>query len=211
MINKRITAGIRKIKKPSKNLKFSLGTLAIILGSLFLLIIATFTQIKLNINVPDIISNFKFEYIPQIPVVLFISALLGIKWGVLTIFLYVILGLTPWFSIFGLGGGPTYIFQYSFGYIFAYIFAAYYSAKELKQNNYVISILLAVFYGVFIIHIIGIIYMTIIALLKHDSWSFIYDLIYYQSLSKILYDIVFSIVSIILAKICKKFLWMITG
>ena len=64
--------------------------------------------------------------------------------------------------------------------------------------------LLAVFWGVFVIHIIGILYMTIIALIKHDSFEFIQNWIYYQSLSKLLYDIVFGIIAIFLAKACNN-------
>ena len=213
MINKRVKEGFRKIKKPSKQLKFSLGTIAVVLSCLMLLIIATFTQITLNFSLPDssLLTTLKFEYIPQIPVVIFIAALLGNRWGVFTILLYIILGLTPWYPVFGLGGGLSYIFQYSFGYIVAYIFAVYLCAKELRKETSVLHIILAVFYGVFIVHIIGIIYMTTIAILRHDTWSFIYDLIFYQSLAKIIYDLVFSLIAIIVAKCCKKMLWIVTG
>ena len=76
MINKRIKAGIKKIHKPDNRLKFCLGTLVLLACCVMLLIIGTFTQIKINFNIPDsgILSYLKFEYIPQIPIVLFIAA-----------------------------------------------------------------------------------------------------------------------------------------
>ena len=158
MINKRIKEEIRRIKRPQKQLKLSLGTIAIIFACLILLVIATFTQIKLNFSLPDssIVSTLNFEYIPHIPVVVFIAALLGIRWGVFTVLLYILLGLSPWYPIFGLGGGLSYIFQYNFGYISAFLFAAYVCAGELRKGNSMLYIIKAVFFSVLIIHIIGI-------------------------------------------------------
>ena len=121
------------------------------------------------------------------------------------------MGLTPWFPVFALGGGASYIFQYNFGYIFAYIFSVILCAKELKRGNGILNIIFAMLYGVLTIHVIGIIYMIIIALIRHDSFQFMQNWIYYQSLSKILYDIIFGILAILLAKGCRKMLWLVMG
>ena len=120
-MNKRIIAGIQKIKKPSKQLKFGLGTIALIAISLLLIVIATFTQIKYDFILPPSspISVFHLEYIPQIPVIIFIAALLGRKWGIFTVLLYIALGLSPKYPIFAMGGGMSYLLQYNFGYILA--------------------------------------------------------------------------------------------
>ena len=211
MINKRLKAGIKKIHKPEERLRFCLGTLVLLACCVILLIIGTFTQIKINFNIPDngILSYLKFEYIPQIPIVLFIAALLGEFWGLLAILIYIILGLTPWYPVFALGGGLSYIFQYNFGYIFAFIFAVFFTTQQLKRGNSILNILLSVLYGVCIIHVIGIFYMTIIALLRHDSWNFISNVIYFQSFAKILYDIVFSFLAILIAKGSRKLLWIL--
>ncbi len=213
IINKRKIAVISKIKKSSNRLKFGLGTLALVSLCLLLLIIGTFTQLKYDITLPasSPVPIYHFEYIPQIPVVIFIAALLGSRWGLFTVILYIALGLFSYYPVFGLGGGLSYIFQYNFGYIAAYIFAVYFSSKELKKKNFIISNISAVLYGVIIIHIIGIIYFTITAIMKHDTISFIYDFIYYQSFSKILYDVIFSIIAMIIARSCRKLLWIING
>ncbi len=213
MLNKRVREGIRKIHKPSQRIRFCLGTLSIIALCILLLIIATFTQIQISFNIPDmgISSYLKFEYIPQIPVVIFIAALLGEYWGLITVLIYIIMGLTPMFPVFALGGGLSYIFQYNFGYIFGFIFAVFIAARMLKRNSKIPDIIFSVLYGVFTIHIIGIIYLTIIALLRHDSFNFIGNMIYYQSISKILYDFVFSFIAILIAKGLKKILWIFLG
>lgn len=210
MINKRVKEGITKFKTQNKQIKFCLGTLALMTMCVVLLIISTFTQIKIDAT-ESIGMNFEFEYIPQIPIVMFVTALLGDRWGFLTILIYIILGLTPYFPIFALGGGLSYIFQYSFGYIFGYIFAVVFAGKELKKEKSFFNIIFASLKGVALIHIIGILYLTIIALIKHDSVDYIKNMIFYRSLSKILYDIVFSIISIIIAKGCRKVLWLIMG
>ncbi|MBQ9246602.1 biotin transporter BioY [bacterium] len=213
MMNKRVKAGIKKIHKPNQQIRFCLGTLVLVLFCVLLLIIGTFTQIKINFNLPDtgLVSYLKFEYIPQIPVVLFIAALLGEFWGLVTVLVYIIMGLTPWYPVFGLGGGLSYVFQYNFGYIFAYIFAIFLTNKVMKQGNSIINTLFAVLCGVAIIHVIGIFYMTVIAILRHDSWDFISNLIYFQSFAKILYDIVFSFLAVLIAKGCRKLLWIFMG
>ncbi len=213
MLNKRVREGIRKIHKPSYRIRFCLGTLSVIAMCVLLLITATFTQIKISFNIPDmgLSSYLKFEYIPQIPVVIFIAALLGGYWGLIAVLIYIVMGLTPAFPVFALGGGLSYIFQYNFGYIFGFIFAVVIAAKMLKKHSSLLDIIFAVLYGVFTIHITGIIYLTIIALLRHDSFELIGNVIYYQSISKILYDFVFGFIAVLIAKALKKIIRIFLG
>lgn len=213
MLNKRVRDGIRKIHNPTPRIKFCLGTLAIVSLCVLMLVTATFSQIKISFNIPDmgVSSYLKFEYIPQIPVVIFIAALLGEYWGLVSVLLYVILGLTPLFPVFALGGGPSYIFQYNFGYIFGFLFAVLISAKMIKKSNGIIDDILAVIYGVLAIHVIGSIYLTVIALLRHDTFNFIGNLIYFQSISKIMYDLVFGFIAVLVAKGLKKLMWVFLG
>ncbi len=213
MMNKRVKEEIKKFHNENYKIKFCLGTLSLVWLCLFILIIATFTQIKINFNIPDngLHSYLKFEYIPQIPVILFIAGLLGETWGLITVLLYIIIGLIPYYPVFALGGGLSYIFQYNFGYIFSYIFAVIITGKQLNKSNNVLNIILSVIYGITLIHVIGIFYLTVIALLRHDSFEFIKNLIYYQSVSKILYDIVFGFIALLIAKGIRKVLWLLIG
>ncbi|MBQ8886742.1 MAG: biotin transporter BioY [Candidatus Gastranaerophilales bacterium] len=211
MMNKRVKEGIKKFHTKNPRIKFCLGTLALVGLCVMFLIIATFTQIKFNMSDVGLDSYLKFEYIPQIPVVLFIAALLGECWGLLTILLYIGFGLTGIYPVFALGGGLSYVFQYNFGYILAFIFAVILVSKEFKKGTSFLNLILATLSGVFIIHIIGILYLTIIAMLNNDSFEMIINLIYYQSISKMLYDIVLGFLAILIAKGSRRLLWIIMG
>ncbi len=204
MMNKRLKAGLIRLYKDNQKMRFTLGTLTLVFICILLLITATFSEI--NINIGDYI---KFGYVPQIPVLLFIAALLAPEWALITVILYIILGLTPWFPVFALGGGPSYILQYNFGYILAYIFSVIICSHKFKNKPSFEDIILGVLYGVLIIHIIGIIYMAILALIKHESFEFIFNWIYYQSIIKLLFDIVISFVTVLIAMVLRKILWVV--
>ena len=204
MMNKRVKEGIKKFHTKNPRVKFCLGTLALanqILGG--------GNGIKFDVPNAGISEYLRFEYIPQIPVVLFTATLLGECWGLLAILLYIGFGLTNIYPVFALGGGFSYIFQYSFGYILGYIFAVLLVSKQFKKGNSILDMIFALLYGVCIIHIIGIVYTILIALIKQDSFEYITNLIYYQSFSKILYDLVFGFIAIILAKGARRLLWLI--
>ena len=209
MINKRFKAGYNKLRNNNLKMHFSFGSVTLMALCIFLLVMATFTQIKMNYHDASVADYVKFEYIPQIPVVLFIGALLSEGWGLAAILCYIIMGLMPFCPIFALGGGPMYVFQYNFGYILGYIFSVVICTKELKNNPSFINFVKAVIYSVLIIHIIGTIYMLAAAFIKHDSLDFIWNWIYSQTIIKILFDIIFSFAAVALARGLKKFLWII--
>ena len=160
------TPKIRVIKKQIEGIRLSFGSLLLILCCTFLLILATFIQINVThfiipsglfsgeqLNVVDFIHTYKL--IPQIPVVMFIGAFLGRKFGTMSILLYILLGLFI-IPVFALGGGPKYIFEYSFGYILAYIPAIFFAGSILKSGFTNRNMLHAVLVGVLTIHLIGV-------------------------------------------------------
>jgi hypothetical protein len=131
-MTKRISKQLNSFKYKGEPIKITLGTLILTALCVLLLIVATFTQITLThlylpldwmnyigqgLSENEIIQHFTktYRYIPQIPVVFLIIALLGRKFGILAILLYITLGM--FFPIFALGGGVTYLFEYGFGYI----------------------------------------------------------------------------------------------
>ena len=77
MLNKRLKEELKNIKNRDTKIKFGIGTLSLMAMCLALLIISTFTQIKFTGGDAGISTYLKFEYIPQIPVVIFIATLLG--------------------------------------------------------------------------------------------------------------------------------------
>ncbi len=225
-MTKRIEEQLSYFKYEGEPVKFRLGTLILICLSVLLIIMATFTELKFkHCFIPlDLFSKWGYyfteegvnwagfvkmvKYIPQVPVIFFILALLDRKYTLITILLYIILGFAG-YPIFAMGGGWKYIFQYGVGYILSYIPAVFFAGYILNRNFRFTNILKAVITGVIIINIIGALILLIIACLKHENWFMIKNLLYSMSGFKFMYDIIFSVIAVYLALITKKLLWII--
>ena len=223
-MTKRISRQLNSFKYKGEPIKITIGTLLLTALCVLLLIIATFTQITLNhFHLPvdaisflsqnptngEILEHFTktYRYIPQIPTVFFIIALLGRKFGILSICLYIILGM--FFPIFAFGGGVSYLFEYGFGFILAFIPAIFFSGTLLKIKTDFLRIVLLSTLGVLAIHILGILYMLFVATLKHASMDVVLSWISSQSGVQILYDMLFSVIAIYLGRISRKIFWII--
>lgn len=212
-----MTTEIKLIKKQIEGIRLSFGSLLLIFCCTFLIILATFVQLDIShfilpkglfegadLGFKDFIHTYKF--IPQIPVVMFVGAFLGRKYGIASILIYILLGLFI-IPVFALGGGPKYILEYGFGYIVGYIPAVFFAGSILKSGFSNKNILKAVFVGVLTIHLIGVLYMLFIAGLKHEGWTFMSGWICAQSGVKIIYDMVFSFAALFIARYAKIILW----
>ena len=223
-MTKRIERQLNSFKYKGEPIKITLGTLILTALSVLLLIIATFTQVTLthlylpldwmnyigqNLLDNEILQHFTktYRYIPQIPAVFFIIALLGRKFGILAIILYIILGM--FYPIFALGGGVTYLFEYGFGYILAFIPAIFFSGTLLKVKTDFLRIVLLSVLGVLAIHVLGVLYMLFIATLRDAQMDLVSSWISSQSGIQILYDMFFSIVGIYLGRFARKLFWII--
>ncbi|MBQ4114925.1 biotin transporter BioY [bacterium] len=217
-MTKRISKQLKSFKYSGEPIKVTFGTLLLVCFCILLLIIATFTQFSIThyyfpLDVSAYQDNGLFDYtktyryIPQIPTVFFIMALLGRKFGILTVCGYIILGM--FFPIFALGGGITYLFEYGFGYILAFIPAMFFSGTLLKVKTDFLRIVLLTILGVCAIHILGILYMLFIATLRHAPMDLISSWISSQSGVQIFYDIIFSVLTVYLGRITRKVTWII--
>lgn len=201
---------MKRIDKTKKKYRIPWLNLVLIIFCTILIICSTF----LNINIKHYIipqnifsgtnlsaDNFIYSmyFIPQIPVVMFICSVLGKRMALTSTILYILLGLF-FIPVFALGGGIKYITEFGFGYIFAYIPAVVIAGNCLKEKYNFSNMIKAVIFGVLTIHIIGIIYMIIIALIKHSGGDFISGWIYAQSGLKIIYDLVLSFVLVLIGK-----------
>ena len=208
---------IKVIKKQIEGIRLTFGSMLLILCCTFLLILATFVQLDVthftipkaafsgaDLQLNDFIHTYKL--IPQIPVVMFVGAFLGRKYGIMSILIYILLGLFV-IPVFALGGGPKYILEYGFGYILAYIPAVFFAGSILKSGFTNRNMLHAVLVGVLTVHLIGILYMLFIAGLKHDGVSFMWGWFCAQSGVKIIYDFIFSFAAVFAAKYAKILLW----
>jgi len=226
-MTKRIEKQLNKFKYDNQPLKLNLGVLILMGICSFLIVIATFTQFDFhhfilplnafsyigdNFKDPAVMSHFikHYRYIPQIPAIMFIVALLGRRFGIASVSIYILVGLflAP---VFALGGGLDYVFQYGFGYILAYVPAVFFAGSILRSGLTYRNMGQATLVGVLTIHIIGVLYMIFMATLQKESASLILGWIAAQSGAKIIYDILFGFTAMVIAKFTKKILWFAIG
>lgn len=205
-----IVPKMKRLKPEDREIKIPWLNLALIVFCTLLIIASTFLNLNIkhyilpqnlfsgnNLNTDDFIYSFYF--IPQIPTIMFISSFLGKRMSLASVVFYIMLGLffTP---VFALGGGIQYIFEYGFGYILAYIPAIIITGNILEEKYTYKNMLKSAIFGVLLIHLVGIVYMMLIALIKGSGIGFISGWIAAQSGLKIIYDLIASFVLILIGK-----------
>lgn len=224
---KRIENQLNNFRYSNQPLKLTIGTIVLTGLCSFLIVIATFTQLNFshfiipldafnyigaNFKDPAVMTHFlkHYRYIPQIPTIMFIVALLGRKFGITSVLLYVLVGLflAP---VFALGGGLGYVFEYGFGYILAYIPAVFFAGSILRSGLTYRNMAQATLVGVLTIHLFGILYMLFVATLHQESSALMLGWISAQSGAKIIYDLLFSFIAMVIAKYVKNLLWVAMG
>ena len=180
-----------------------LGIFSVMLTCFMFLMISSF----ISVNLPDL-SNFDrvYSYVPQIPAVLMIATLLGSACSTLTVFAYIISGL----SVFVLGGGPDYVLNFSFGYILAFIPVSAIMGKFSESAPPLWKLIVCIPAGVLLIHFFGLLYTILLGVAFHEPSGFIRDWLFYESFLKIPYDIVFSLAFGLLTGLIRKYLWVLT-
>lgn len=224
----------KRIKKQLKNftfqnqpLKLNIGVLVLTCLCSFLIVIATFTQFDFHhliipfdafsyfgadFHNPHVMAHFikHYRYIPQIPAIMFIVAILGRRFGITSVLIYILVGLflAP---VFALGGGLNYVFQYGFGYIIAYVPAVFFAGSILKSGLTYRNMAQSTLVGVSTIHLCGILYMLFLAALQKENFTMVVGWVTAQSGTKIIYDLIFGFIAMIIAKFAKKSLWVAIG
>ena len=217
-----------EIKKERKIVYSPLRLVGILTLTAFctiLLIAAVFTRIKVFNCMqifeaflhpeffPDTNSVFQMKpyfYVPQIPVVLFSAALLGMVCSLTSVFLYIVIGLA-FLPVFGLGGGFDYVLNPSFGYILAFIPGIVIWTGLTDKNSSFGNLVFSTILSIFSIHLLGFFYMLIVCLIKHYDFVYIADWLLFESLIKMVYDIIFGLLAVITAKFARKFIWILTA
>ncbi len=218
MNTKRLKDELDTFNAENKKLRITMGTLVVMGWCVFLIIISTFTQLDFHHYIfnswnpadPGFLKTKHCLYIPQIPTILFIAALIGSRFGITSVVIYILLGLTC-FPVFALGGGIGYLFQYNFGYILAYVPAVFIVSFMLKDKFNFISTAKATILGVLTIHIIGVFYLILMAIIHRDAFSEVIGWISMQSGPKMVYDFIFGYLAILLAKPVRQVLWVSMG
>ena len=208
-MNKRLTGEIKEFVYRGEATPFSLGTLAVVLLCVVLLIVPTFTKIDIVhfwlINEGNgLVSGTKaYQLVPQIPVVMLTASLLGARFGFLVMLIYLLVGFFLW-PVFAFGGGVGYVKSYFFGYILGFFAAIIFSGRILSGRYTVKNMFFAAVIGVLSIHFCGILYSVILSIFNSSHYSPNFHLIF----TNIAYDIVFSLFAIIIAKPLKYILWI---
>jgi biotin transport system substrate-specific component len=226
-MTKRIAKQLKTFKYENQPLRLNIGTLALVGLCAFLIVIATFTQFDFNhyiipfdwfeyvgrnFNDPAVYTHFlkHYRYIPQVPTIMFIAALLGRRFGIASVLIYILVGLflAP---VFALSGGLGYFIQYGFGYILAYIPAVFFAGSIVKSGLTYLNMAQATLVGVLTIHAFGILYMLFVATTQKESTALIIGWMSAQSGVKIIYDLLFGFLAMVVAKWTKKALWFAIG
>jgi len=204
--------------------EFRLGSLLVALLCTFLIVIATFTQFKLYVLIipvecflhpinyfADIRTTSDFTmpyyYIPQIPAILFAGALLGPNIGLMSVIIYIIAGLAG-IPVFASGGGINYYTQLGFGYILGYSIGTFLTGKILSGPLNILKTLRATFVGVLSIHFIGIIYLSALMIIQHNSIFALIGWIWTLSGMQIGYDLLISFIAIGIAPFIRGIFWI---
>lgn len=223
-MNSRIIKNVKNTKFIRRFPRINVGSLVVAAICAFLIIISTFTPIpQLILAIPQEallnpadffakadslgkITNI-FYYIPQIPIVLMIAAILGPRLGILSVILYITAGLTG-FPVFAGGGGINYYMQHGFGYILGFILGIYTTGNILSGKSKPFTNLRAAIVGVTAVHLTGIIYLTIVLFIKHESIFTIFGWIWQLSGMQFFYDIIFAMLAILIGRFLRKALWV---
>lgn len=214
MISKRYKDIFEKYIHRGEKTPLTIGTLVVVAFCFLLLVISTFTQFEIVHPWISYIkgSGFSFEpkhvaYTPLIPAMIFIIYLLGMKYSCLLFILYTLAGFFI-IPIFSFGGGFGNVQNYLFGYFLGFVCAIFIEGGILKANFTPLYRFLAGLFGVISIHICGFIYCLILAIFKVIDFGFILLVASVLSGSKIVYDIIFSSLIILIAPYIKNVFWI---
>lgn len=208
-MNKRLFPEYKEFIYKGEKTPFSPGTFAVIIFCTVLLIVATFT--KLDISHPWFVKEGseivlgvkKYQLVPQIPVIMLTAGLLGARFGSVVTVLYLLTGFFLW-PVFAFGGGLSYVKSYFFGYILGFFAANVFAGRILSHKYNLKNMLYASIIGVLSIHICGILYSFILGFFNSSPYSPNFHLVFTQ----IIYDIIFSMFAVIMAKLLKYILWI---
>ena len=144
----------------------------------------TEAEIDLFVFLNNILPKFGYEfhiYNVQTIIVWICGILLGSRLGLMTLCIYIFVGLIG-FPVFAGGGGIDYYKEPTFGYLISLPINAFLSGWFYEQNKR----FLAIFIPIFTTHLLGIIYL----LFFKQEWL---NISWHLSFSMISYDLVFAL------------------
>ncbi|MBS1413385.1 MAG: biotin transporter BioY [Christensenellaceae bacterium] len=175
-----------------KNLKVS--TLRnMILCALFAALIAVGAFIKIPVPVVPFTLQYLFTMLSGL--------MLGSKWGLAAVGIYIALGLAG-LPVFAQGGGIGYVLQPSFGYIIGFALGAFVTGliAQKKRRPSLARLLAASFAGLFLVYFIGMLYYYLISKFYLNTPIGLWPLFLYCFILAVPGDIILSVLGAVLAK-----------
>ena len=220
---KRLQSEIELFRAKDK-VKLTFGVLVCTILAAFSLVVAAFTIVPIShYYLPSAaifhpikfwgsshdVTEFvtKIQYVPQIPAIACMTIILGKRFSCIAVILYLIAGLF-FVPVFSLGGGIEYIFQYGFGYILGFFPMIIILSTYLKRNFSPIKVFMASFYSVAALHLFGMIYLVLLCAIKQEPFGYVQDLLTMMTYVKFFYDLFFTFVSVYVANVVRKILWL---
>ncbi len=207
MISKRYKDIFERYIHRGEPTPLTIGTLVVCALCFLIIIVATFTQISFSHPWVGEEGTKEVLYNPMVPAMIFIIYILGVRYSLLTFGIYLAVGLFGW-PVFVYGGGPGYIQNYFFGYFLGFVLAILISGTIFNINRSIKTRLMAALFGVLSIHIFGLAYSVILAIFKVIDFNLIIPIVNAVSISKIIYDVLFSFAVVLLAPYVKNILWI---
>lgn len=204
--------------------KLTFGVLVCTILAAFSLVVAAFTTIPITHyylpfsaifhpirfwGVQHSLSDFitRIEYVPQIPAIACMTIILGKRFSCVAIALYLIAGLF-FVPVFSLGGGLKYIFQYGFGYILGFFPMVIILSNYIQRDYRPGKVFMGALYSVAALHLIGMFYLVLLCAIRHEPFSYVQDLLNMLTVVKFGYDLFFTFISVYIANVIRKFLWL---
>ena len=213
-ISKRYKDILEEYIHKGESTPFTIGTLVVCGLCFLLLIIATFTQFNISHPWFNYIEGQGFVYTiktipynPQFPIIILITYILYKSYSLFVYVLYLLCGFFL-YPVFAFGGGLEYTQNYFFGYLLGFIFAILIAGKILKHDNSVKSRVIAAALGIIAIHVTGFIYCVFLAIFGAIDFNLIGPIVYVVSITRIVYDILISVLILLIAPYIKNLLWI---
>ena len=212
-MNKRYEDLFQKLIYKNERMPLSFGTLATVAFCLLMLIISTFVRVEIvhpwflkNPSGDYEIIIKSYPYVPQIPVLLGIVALLGKPFSFLTVIIYIFMGLFIW-PIFAMGDGLDYLKTGFFGYILGFVPAIIFAGNILNKGMHIKYVSLAAICGILAMDLTGIFYIAFLALFRLVEIPILKLVLSAFNPSYILYSLLCSIAAIYIGYGARYLLW----
>jgi biotin transport system substrate-specific component len=201
--------------------RISLNGLLISLLCLLLLVMIGFVPVSLPspLNIGRTVADYSqltlMRYTFQLPLALFMAALLGPFMGTGVVFLFLLLGLAV-FPVFANGGGWHYLSEPGFGYLLGTLFSASILGKTFHktfqkrdQVSRSLKLLARSLVAVILLHGVGLFYLLVLSFTGQLPWAELPGRALRLTVETAPYDFIATFVFLALVRQFRLALWLV--